>query len=109
MGKLSFHRFFIELNDRQAYVWQRLGDAEIIARIAPNWACAHCLQQPPVDTSHNGWFCHRCEVRVDEARQNPGTIIAKLRGTNEELRQEISQLKHMLVLAGADPKQLEKP
>lgn len=96
MSKLSFHRFFIELNDRQAYVWQRLGDAEIIARIAPNYHCAHCLRNTPVKTSTNGWFCNQCEDVVNRAKQNPGTTIAMLSGKNEELECEVLQLKRKI-------------
>ena len=84
--------FGIRLDPRQAWAWQRLGNAQIRTLIAPAGICVQCGARPCQPHSRNGWFCYPCQDRLDQQNLLPMSEVAGLEDENRQLRAELAAL-----------------
>lgn len=87
MKKGQKHRFIVEMDARQAWIWKRLGTVSALEKVAPSHWCAECGTATPDRDSLNGWFCRDCDAELKAADYQPGDEVAKLRRDNAHLQQ----------------------
>jgi len=85
--------FGIRLDPRQAWAWQRLGNAQIRELIAPGGVCVQCGTRPTKPQSRNGWFCYPCQDRLDQQDLLPKPLVEALTEENRLLRAELAALR----------------
>jgi hypothetical protein len=88
--------FGIRLNDRQAWVWQRLGNHYIREWLAPQGLCLECRSLPSQPTTRNAWFCYACQDSLDQLSLLPEAAYQVLEDQNRDLRAEIEKLRTLL-------------
>ena len=85
--------FGIRLDSRQAWAWQRLGQAAIRQLIAPEGVCVHCGHRQAEINTRNGWFCYPCQDDLDQATLLPPDHSTFLAKQNQQLRAQIKRLQ----------------
>ena len=85
--------FGIRLDPRQAWAWQRLGNAQVRSMIAPAGACVQCRARPCQPHSRNGWFCYPCQDQLDQQDLLPRAETEILEDQNRQLRAELATLR----------------